>query len=92
MAIKFSRRLFVSIVSSIATLITFGASAQQDAKGGQVGIGTPIDGVVPFVGPVIAESRSALSSEGSDVMTNQKTGLHPYQTIDDTGYHPNAKE
>jgi hypothetical protein len=88
-----NRRLFFSIAASIGALLPFGAGAQQvDAKGVQAGIGTTVDSsVVPFVGPIIAAATTESLGYVGDLPTTQRIESHPSQTIDRTGYHPNAK-
>jgi hypothetical protein len=92
MSVTFSRRILVSLLGTVGAFLAFGADAQQNSKVPQVGIGTPIKGTVPFVGPVIAESTRDLSSYVGDLPTSQKIELRPSRTIDRTGYRPIVKE
>jgi acyl dehydratase len=93
MSVRFTRRLFVSLIGALTAFTAFGANAQQNVKGTQVGIGTPIGGDTgTFVGPVIAGSTTESAGYVSDLPTTQKTESRPSQTIDRTGYHPSVKE
>jgi hypothetical protein len=94
MTVKFGRRFFISLLGSAGAFFSFGASA-QDVKAPQTSravVGTPIFGITQFVGPVIAESTSELSSGDTYVKKSQNIVSRPSQTIDRTGYHPNVKE
>jgi hypothetical protein len=92
MAIKFSRRFFVSLLGSMAAIFSCGANAQEAPQQPKAVIGTPVVGTTQVVGPVIAESTIESPSVETYVKKNQNTVLHPFQTIDHTGYHPNVRE
>jgi hypothetical protein len=96
MSIKVSRRLFVCLLGSIGALFAFGAGAQQSADSPVIKhavIGTPFEnGVVSLGGPVMAQSMTMSPIGGNGPVVSQKTGSHPYQTIDQTGLPHDVEE
>jgi hypothetical protein len=75
MSVKFNRRLFVSFVGSVmASLLAFGASAQQ--KPIKLDVTIP-DGFVPTIGPITSAPTTKISNASNDLLIGQRNEVNP---------------
>jgi hypothetical protein len=88
-AVKFSRRLFVSLIGSLGALFAFGASAQQQSekappRNAKIDIAIP-DGYIPVVGPIVTVPKTRISFHENGSLIVQKTIVDSSQLSDQIG-------
>ena len=89
MAVKFSRRLFVSLISSFGALFAFAASAQQQSekappRNAEVDIAIP-DGSIPVVGPIVTAPKTRISFHENGSLIVQRTTVNSSPLLDQIG-------